>query len=521
MIDDVDYLINNSQKDYAIIFVDSQKRDYTVFPTPSEYSITFDQPFKNVYAIDIVDASIPTTMYNVDIYTQDLYITTVVRQRNNAIDHKIYITALSTSVFFSELFESPTPNNLLVCSESQLAAYDVDNIAYTNENTNTRIAVMYTIENVAITTKTNQSETEYFFFDYLGKTYAIQNITGNLPIIDIINDQNYNMQLNTNGISYDITYFTFKFISLPVYNSIKTDLNYWVCVNNFRVQMTKGNYQVQDFRFALNNVLNDSANVYVEPVGLFDTLQGRFRYFSTDLVIFNCNIRKLDGVLGFDLLPSTSDSDLYTPLQIGNNIRVFMGNYDSTNQVYVIISPGIINLGGERYLILRCPEIEDHLYGSYAYNSNTPGLGMFKIAAGQNEITNLRFDYATLERKPIHPIGKLSKLTFRFEIPNGNLYDFKGINHQFMIAIKFYIPTRKEKFSGSSMNPNYNPNLIEYLAVSKGIKNKENSDNEDEIDNEVDNDHDYKMYKKMLDKYDYSSSESDSDDGSDSEESLP
>jgi hypothetical protein len=157
----------------------------------------------------------------------------------------------------------------------------------------------------------------------------------------------------------------------------------------------------------------------------------------------------------------------------------------------------MINLGGARYLILRCPELEDHLYGSYAYNSNTPGIGMFKLAASQNEITNLRWDFASLSRKPIHPIGKLSKLTFRFELPNGKLYDFKGVNHQFLLAIKFYSPSRKNKFKKSILNPNYNANLIQYMANNKTILNKENSDNEEEIDNEEN----YIFYKKQLDKF--------------------
>lgn len=520
MIDDIDYLKDNSEKDYVVIFVDSEKRDYITFPTPSEYSITFEQPFKNVYSVEILDASIPTTMYNIDIYTQELYTTTVVRQRNNAIDHRTYMYELSTSAYFSELFEDETQNYLLVCSDAHLTSYDVDNTAYTKDNTVYRIAVRYTIDNTEILKKSNQSDTEYYFFEYLGKSYAIRDIIGNAPIINIINNKNFYLEETDNNL-YTITYFVYKYVSQSVYNNIITDLNYWVQVNNFRVKMTKGNYDVQGFRFALNTVLNDATNIFIEPVGLSDTLQGKFRYFSSDLVLFNCRHKKLDNVLGFDLMPSVDDSNIYTGLQIGNNNRVFMCTYDEEGKVFFMISPGMINLSGQRYLILRCPEIEDHLYGSYAYNSNTPGLGMFKIAAGQNEITNLRWDYATLLRKPIHPIGKLSKLTFRFEVTNGELYDFKGINHQFMLAIKFYIPSRKKNFDRSSLNPNYNPNLVEYMAVNKSVKNKENSDNEDEIDDEVDNENTYKMYKKMMDQYDYSSSDSDSDEsGIDSEESI-
>ena len=50
-IDDIDFLKENSENDSVIIFIDSERRDYIAFPTPSEYSVTFDQPFKNVYSV--------------------------------------------------------------------------------------------------------------------------------------------------------------------------------------------------------------------------------------------------------------------------------------------------------------------------------------------------------------------------------------------------------------------------------------------------------------------------------------
>lgn len=510
MIDDVDFLLENSQKDYVLIFVDSQKRDYKIFPTPSEYCISFDQPYKNVYSVEIVDAAIPTTMYNIDIYNRLFWVTTVKKPATSADNPITYINELRTSVFFSELFESPIQNYLMVCDQSHLGLYDVDNPAFNNDNTQFRIAVRYSIDNIEIVKRTNQSELDFFFFTYQDINYAIQNIPTNSPIINIINSKNYSMTQNNIGL-YDIVHFEFKFIAEAVMNQIQTDKNYFMRINNYRVKMTLGNYDVMEFRFELNSIMNDNTNIFIEPVGLFDTRQAKFRYYSADLILFNCKIKELDFVLGFDLLPTTDDSALYTPVTIGNNNKIFMGNYNAVDKVYEITSPGMINLGGERYLVLRCPEIESHLYGSFAYNTNTPGIGMFKLAAGQNEITHLRWDFSTLIRKPTHPIGKLSKMTFRFEIPSGKLYDFKGVNHQFMIAIKFYIPSQKAKFQKSILNPNYNPNLIEYMASQKNVKNKESSDNEEDVDN----DENYKFYKKQLDMYDYSTTDSEEEDDED------
>ena len=73
-IEDVNYLYKNSLKDNAIIFIESSKRDKNTYPTPSEYTITFDNPFKYVYGVEILDASIPRTMYQIDKTNNNLKI---------------------------------------------------------------------------------------------------------------------------------------------------------------------------------------------------------------------------------------------------------------------------------------------------------------------------------------------------------------------------------------------------------------------------------------------------------------
>ena len=73
-IEDVNYLYKNSIKDNAIVFIDSKKRNKSIYKTPSEYSITFDNPFKYVYRVEILDATIPRTMYQIDSYNNKLKI---------------------------------------------------------------------------------------------------------------------------------------------------------------------------------------------------------------------------------------------------------------------------------------------------------------------------------------------------------------------------------------------------------------------------------------------------------------
>ena len=184
-------------------------------------------------------------------------------------------------------------------------------------------------------------------------------------------------------------------------------------------------------------------------------------------------------------------------------------------QKYEIKSPGLVSLLGERYAILRIKELDDHLYGSYSYMKMTPGIGMFKMAAPFGGITNLRFDFTSVIRKPFHPIGKLTRLTIRFETSRmGKLYDFKGVNHQIMFNVKFYVPTQKIQFGRSILNPNYEPDFLKYISSNKNIQYREDSDEEEEFDNEKN----FRNYKLELQKYDYSSSDEESNKNSDQSE---
>ena len=149
-----------------------------------------------------------------------------------------------------------------------------------------------------------------------------------------------------------------------------------------------------------------------------------------------------------------------------------------TTQVrqYNIITPGIVALVGERFAVLRCPEIEDHLYGSFKVE-RTPGLALFKLAiVGFSEE---RYDFVTVKYKEFHPIGRLPRVTIKFENRDGLPYDFKGVNHHLLIAVKYFTPNHPIEFGNSILNPNYNPNIIEY---EKNIEEREETSSEEELD---------------------------------------
>jgi hypothetical protein len=159
--------------------------------------------------------------------------------------------------------------------------------------------------------------------------------------------------------------------------------------------------------------------------------------------------------------------------------KFFCIQIDIVTKNFYMYSPGILSLVGERFVILRCPEIEQFVSGSVAFGNNSPGIALFKM--GVVGYSDSRFDFASIRYKEFHPIGKLNRLTFRYERMNGKLYDFKGVNHHLLVVVRHFAAKQTEHFTHSSLNPNYQSNFLQYI---KNSEEKETSDIDDEpVDN--------------------------------------
>ena len=72
-MDDIDYLKAHSQRNSYMFYIDSAKRNRNVYPHPNYYQVQFNTPLRNVYSIQVLDASIPRTHYNVDSHNNRMY----------------------------------------------------------------------------------------------------------------------------------------------------------------------------------------------------------------------------------------------------------------------------------------------------------------------------------------------------------------------------------------------------------------------------------------------------------------
>ncbi len=565
MIEDIDFLRKNSTKESFVLFIDSEKRDRTLSPTPSEYVVEFKEPFHNVIGLDILDASIPRTMYIIDKYTDSFMFSTryknVNYERKIVFDHQDYnietlLAELTTNLMFDVgtnavgivplslstpyirksilYYESKYPFKLNFYNSPmrQLLGFD----EYTDKTQSDKyIRVEDYIFGSIISDKTGMVSTTYTTTD-IGNSFE-NNVfnpddIANYKSIYKNNSavQLFNQPFNTDDFgSYSRSIDNIViYIGLNYSNTLDITLATLLSLN---IKWEIRNYNIIDVSFGdiiLNgNISNDTKNITIEQLhnlnnnvnALFkvtlhldsDSLNN-FEYAGTDglssvlsfILHEDSKDNQFGGLIWYNNIKYSSnvpsekaytfvwdnnykliDHSLYVdPKLVVSNIgstKFFGIQINSSYKKYSLTPTGRISLVGERFIILRCPEIEGQISGSYAFGDNSPGLALFKL--GVLGYADARFDFSSIQSKEFHPIGKLTKLHFRYETSTGNLYDFKGINHNLLIAIKYLRPSFKIKddVPNYPLNQNYNPNFIDYHKTQDDILNSYSTD-EEEVD---------------------------------------
>jgi len=203
------------------------------------------------------------------------------------------------------------------------------------------------------------------------------------------------------------------------------------------------------------------ANTYYWVV--FKTTPNISLYYND--VLINANtLKTYNGSIWNSLDDITND------IYYQSSIRI-----EVTDDYHRIGAPGIYSLIGEPYLIIRCKEIEENSYRSLAYTNHQ--LGIAKIKLGIVGYREERIDFASIPNREFHPVGRLTRLTLRFETGSGLLYDFKGVNHNITFGIQYYEPIQKKSFTKSIMNTNYDGDFMNYMYRQE--EQEEESDDQD------------------------------------------
>lgn len=536
-MDDVDFMQEHSERDSATFFIDSSSRNRVFYATPSEYVVEFTEPLRNVYGLDILDASIPSTMYNIDYHNNSLrYYIVRPGPGSSASDYVEAFNVLAVSSMFCQAAEDATRkvNAYLVADDVWRSASP--QVQASSVSTDT-LAVSYTILHGALevasaallsvmgveASQGSWTATTFngaYWFESRGVWYGTRDSTLAASIEAHMSDAMHNnvvvMSVAPGAMTHDLVLTTATYVQVasgvPLSNVVACE---W-CVEMSTVSVEVGNYNINSLASTLAAMLAASSIVVESPSSGNMEQQNRFMFTSSGApFILDMKNSTAQEVLGFDELPRVSMFASVAGLQ--GNARLF--GAVALDGAWRVLAPGVVNMLGVRYVTLRCPEIEDHLHSSRSYGSYSTGVGVFKLAS-PNDIANLRFDFVNLVRKPFHPIGKMSRLTFRFEFKPGMLYDFKGINHQLLITIKFYSPPRVARPATSVLNPEYTPNYLSYLT--KVIDYAERSDDDDpdaDVDGSKKKLHERSLFNEEQ-RWDYSTSEEGSEGYGDSDDEI-
>jgi hypothetical protein len=359
---------------------------------------------------------------------------------------------------------------------------------------------------------------------YIGKKYGSASSWVNNNILILKDFKIYNVAIMTDKM---VDYFnnSYGFVNMVVWYNMNApaiykktidgnnQVFYYNIINNGshpeinymdvfkKISVSPGDYTFKSFVKKFNELSPDDLEITFAETSSPPELTSLIDIFSKAPLIVDMKRSTISENLGFDLYPSFNNETryIYKPYNISASglIKMFYSrknNDVAINSKYIITSPGIVYFIGNKYIILRCPEIEEHLYRSLSYSKYTLGLAKFRVESVG--INSEKLSITKLPVREFHPIGKLSRLSLRFETNKGGLYDFKGINHNIIFAIFYYEPIQKSIPKKSILNPEYKMNYIDYLYKQEEIEGDSDEENEDFSRDNID---EYKTKEQQYD----------------------
>jgi len=553
-IEDVDYLRANSIKQSYVFLVDSADRDHAAYPHPSDYVVNFSAPFTNVVGMEVLDASVPRTMYNVDAINNTV---TFLIHSSNVAPGAAWAAANATMVSLepgeytiqtlvpaltaalkmhvdndpagplatitAETVSTPpdTKNTLrfrcpypffLDMGRSTLAetlGFDLLTTAFPRESDlilpgatdAQRLACRYTAPVPLDPLHPSGPSGGARVFHSVDLPFSVgsnalptsepfvgpRGILRSLPLGTTADAgggarvaQRFTVPSDTNltqvfvALTTDAPLASYGGVTAPASLALGATWEVRTGTAARPSETGAGGATVASGTIALSytdGTLSDSDRVVARlaageyywlilaplplPAGADPAAPAnRLRVYYNDVLATETTLRTSPGVSwsGPDPLPTPDADEIFFAAS---------ATVQTTDDYHRITAPGIYSLVGPRYITLRCPEIEENAFRSLSYMRHN--LGLAKIRLGVVGYSENRLDYSNIPIREFHPIGRLTKITIRFYLPDGTLYDFKGVNHTITLAVHYYEPVQKQVFSRSIINPNYTGNVLEYM----------------------------------------------------------
>jgi hypothetical protein len=355
---------------------------------------------------------------------------------------------------------------------------------------------------------------------YIGKKYEAESNWNNSNVLLLKDFKIYNVAMASSNVMLDMINLTHPPATLPIWYKMKDSSDNTIINDGYNssidykdifkyIYISPGDYTFKTFITKYNELTqNNDLEIMFSETTTPPELSNLIDIFTKAPLIVDMKRTTLSENLGFDLYPTANNEDRYiskSPPSLTTDsvlAKMFYSRLNkdykpnvTTNNKWIITSPGIVYFIGNKYIIMRCPEIEEHLYRSLSYSKYTLGLAKFRV-----DSVGINSEKLTITKIPVrefHPIGKLSRMTLRFETNKGSLYDFKGINHNIIFAIFYYEPIQKNVPTRSILNPEYKMNYIDYLYKQEEIEGDSDDDEDNNEDYSRDNIDDYKTKEKQ------------------------
>lgn len=437
MIEDVAYMREHTVQESYMFMVDSRNRDKSAHPEPSEYSVAFNVPFRNVCSFSLLDATIPRTHYSVDSMSNTL----VYGLSGDA--EKFTATVPPGDYNLIQLLDTLNP---MLYGGLEVAPI-TNPYELSNKVRFSRAAGSFTLymAESGLRAALGFSSTPRFE----GGTHTTTTETHNGPYKSVLT-----LPVSTT------THVRQKFTALAsgtVTNVvIESDvLALATVVLPFTITTLAGAVVAQ------GTVKPSRTSTAVISAGAGALVEG-VQY----MMIVSANAPSVVYVSvgnGVGIIESSSNSGT-TWVQHGQDVQLCF-NVGVSNQVFAVESTGLVDVTGEKLVLVRCPEVEHVMYRE-RYNEKGIHAGLGYVKMGALGFQEQRQDYfVPFPPRTFHPISKLSKFTVRLENPDGTLYNTRGVDHFLLMNVTYY-KVASDSAGGAPMllNPSYSPEIHKYSA---------------------------------------------------------
>ncbi len=531
-MDDVSFLQKHAIPETFLFVADSSSRNSVAFPTPSEYELEFALPFRNVVGLDLVDVAIARTEYLVDSGSNVLEYALGTppsaagvsawyeynsRERVRRVvlppgDYNLpqLIEALGSAMAAPKRWD-PLGNtwvNVSPVAENTLRAAELTTPSEISNKLKVQCAEAFTIFGSTSTLRTviglgNRANTRdtaldaagvmcdpstgderftpppgwlpsspstggdtFCSFQKVDETDVVVTLQGSLPV-----ESSYAVTASNRLRQYFTPATTGPLRAVAVYATGSGTLTVSVATASTGTEIASGTVAVSPtetdvyaphvVEFSTSTLLVAGTSYRVE----FSSAAGGVSVYHE---ISNVPI---DTSTTFVKLYTSGGSE--TPPTGWAADDIVCCDVSVAVAGHFVVSPGLVNLSGARYLSVRCLEIEQHMYRDRAYEKYHAGLGIVKMSGyGFRE---QRFDFVSFPHRTFHAIGKLSKLTIRLERPDGGLWNSHGVDHTLTLVVRYLTIPPVAEASNTLLNPAYTPDLRQYLTREKWLREEEDS----------------------------------------------